>query len=107
MIGARSAIFTPFENLGVIIIDEEHESTYKSDQLSPKYDAREVAEKLASLYGCSVILGSATPSINSYFKAQKGEYELCVLKNRVNNLFPSIEIIDMRQGACKQKLFYF
>lgn len=107
MIGARSAIFTPFENLGVIIIDEEHESTYKSDQLSPKYDAREVAEKLASLYGCSVILGSATPSINSYFKAQKGEYELCVLKNRVNNLFPSIEIIDMRQELANRNFSIF
>lgn len=96
MIGPRSAIFTPFENLGVIIIDEEHESTYKSDQLSPKYDTIEVAEKLSSLYDCTIVLGSATPSITSYYKAENNEYILCTLNNRVNNLYPKIKIVDMR-----------
>ena len=67
MIGPRSAVFTPFENLGIIIIDEEHETTYKSDQLSPKYDAREVAKKLSELYKCTVVLGSARPSVTSYY----------------------------------------
>ncbi len=96
MIGPRSAVFTPFEDPGIIIIDEEHESTYKSDQLSPKYDAREVAEKLSEIYGCVVVLGSATPSVVSYYRAEKGEYRLCTLENRVNNLFPDIKITDMR-----------
>lgn len=96
MIGPRSAVFTPFENIGIIIIDEEHETTYKSDQLSPKYDAREVAEKLSELYKCTVILGSATPSVISYYKAENKEYSLCTLNNRVNNSFPDIEVVDMR-----------
>lgn len=96
MIGPRSAVFTPFENLGIIVIDEEHETTYKADQQSPKYDTREVAVKLGELYKCQVILGSATPSIISYYKAKTGEYRLIELKNRVNNTYPDIKIIDMR-----------
>lgn len=107
MIGPRSAIFTPFENIGVIIIDEEHESTYKSDIQSPKYDAREIAEKLSELYGCTVILGSATPSLTSYYKAQKGEYELIELKHRVNNTFPHIEIVDMRKEIARKNFSVF
>ena len=69
MIGPRSALFTPFTNLGVIIIDEEHESSYKSE-VTPKYHARETALKRASLCGASVILGSATPSIETYYRAK-------------------------------------
>lgn len=107
MIGPRSAVFTPFENLGIIIIDEEHETTYKSDQLSPKYDAREVAEKLMELYGCTVVLGSATPSVTSYFKAEKNEYLLCTLQNRVNNSYPDIEIVDMRIELAKKNFSVF
>ena len=107
MIGPRSAVFTPFENLGIIIIDEEHESTYKSDQLSPKYDAREVAEKLSSLYGCTVVLGSATPSVTSYYKAKNNEYTLCTLKNRVNNSYPKINIVDMRVELAQRNFSVF
>ncbi len=107
MIGPRSAVFTPFENLGIIIIDEEHETTYKSDQLSPKYDAREVAKKLSELYKCTVVLGSATPSVTSYYKAEKGEYNLCTLSNRVNHSFPDIEIVDMRAELAKRNFSVF
>lgn len=107
MIGPRSAVFTPFENLGIIIIDEEHESTYRSDIQSPKYDAREIAEKLSELYGCAVVLGSATPSLSSYYKAQKGEYELIELKHRVNNSFPLIHIVDMRKEIAKRNFSVF
>lgn len=107
MIGPRSAVFTPFENLGIIIIDEEHETTYKSDQLSPKYDAREVAKKLSELYKCTVVLGSATPSVTSYYKAEKGEYNLCILSNRVNHSFPDIEIVDMRAELAKRNFSVF
>lgn len=107
MIGPRSAVFTPFENLGIIIIDEEHETTYKSDQLSPKYDAREVAEKLIELYGCTVVLGSATPSIISYHKAENKEYTLCQLNNRVNNSFPDIKIVDMRLELANKNFSVF
>lgn len=97
MIGPRSAIFTPFENLGIIVIDEEHESTYKADQQSPKFDAREVALKLSELYNCQVVLGSATPSVISYYKAHNEEYKLIELNKRVNNSYPDIKIVDMRE----------
>lgn len=107
MIGPRSAVFTPFENPGVIIIDEEHETTYKSDQLSPKYDAREVAQKLGQLYKCTVVMGSATPSVTDYYKAEKGEYRLAVLENRVNNLYPNVEIVDMRKELIKRNFSVF
>lgn len=97
MVGPRSAVFAPFEDLGIIIIDEEHENTYKADQQTPKYDAREVAIKRCEMCDGLVVLGSATPSVTSYYKAQCGEYELVELKNRVNNSFPDVEIVDMRQ----------
>ena len=96
MIGPRSAVFTPFENLGMIIIDEEHESAYKADLQPPKYDAREIALRLSQLYGCKVVFGSATPSVTSYYMAQKGEYRLVEMKKRVNLSPPEIEIVDMR-----------
>lgn len=96
MIGPRSAIFTPFEKLGLVIIDEEHESTYKSDQKNPKFDAREVAEKLGELYGSVTVLGSATPSVISYYRATRGIYNLVELKNRINNSYPSVRVVDMR-----------
>ncbi len=95
MIGPRSALFTPFENLGVIIIDEEHEHTYQSDQ-NPKYDARAVAEKICEITGAALILGSATPSIETYFKAERAEYEIVKLKYRVNNTPPEVAVVDMR-----------
>lgn len=97
MIGPRSALFTPFENLGLIIIDEEHEPSYKSDNM-PKYHAREVAEKLAGLHGASLILGSATPSLDAYYKALKGEYKLYELNNRAQGaVLPNVHITDLKQ----------
>lgn len=95
MIGPRSAIFTPFKNLGIIIIDEEHENTYKSET-SPKYYVKEVAEKLGEITGALVVLGSATPSVSTYYEAQTGRLSLCVLKERVNKQLPEIEVVDMR-----------
>lgn len=97
MIGPRSALFTPFERLGLIIIDEEHESSYKSDNM-PKYHAVETAIKLAELHGASVILGSATPSLDSYYKAMNGEFKLFMLNNRIGDaVLPKVHLIDMRQ----------
>ena len=96
MIGPRSAIFAPFDNLGIIIIDEEHETSYKSD-ITPKFDAREVAVRLSDITGAALVLGSATPSMESYFKTQNGEYNLITLNNRVNGSFPDVNIIDMRK----------
>ncbi|PWJ51596.1 replication restart helicase PriA [Faecalicatena contorta] len=81
MIGPRSALFTPFPNLGLIVIDEEHETTYKSEQV-PRYHARETAEARAEMEGASVVLGSATPSLEAMYRAKNGEYTLLELKNR-------------------------
>ncbi len=99
IIGPRSALFTPFPNTGIIIIDEEHETTYKSE-LSPKYHARETAIELARLLpdGAAVILGSATPSLESYYRALTGEYHLFELTERLTGgALPSVEIADLRQ----------
>jgi len=96
IIGPRSAIFTPFAHLGAIIIDEEHENTYKSET-APKYETGVVAHKLAELTGCAVILGSATPNVATYYQAQQGHAQLITLKNRVNNKPPVIEVADMRR----------
>ncbi len=95
MIGPRSAVFAPFEHLGIIIIDEEHENSYKSET-TPKYDAREVAVKLGALTGATVIFASATPSVETYYGATSGQFELVELKERVNKKFPDVYIIDMR-----------
>lgn len=89
IIGPRSALFTPFPRLGMIVIDEEHESSYKSEA-SPKYHARETAMEIARLQGASVVLGSATPSLEAYYRANKGEYRLFTLKERLTG------------GACRQ-----
>lgn len=97
VIGARSALFLPFVNLGLIIIDEEHENTYKSEQ-SPRYVTREVAEYISSLKDAKVILGSATPSIETYYRALSSEIQLVELNNRVDNKpMPSMDIVDMRE----------
>ena len=97
MIGPRSALFTPFDNLGLIVIDEEHEHTYKSENM-PKYHAREVAGELARLHNASVVLGSATPSIESFYRAQKGEYKLYELENRVNGAkLAKVRTVDLRE----------
>lgn len=97
MIGPRSALFTPFRNLGLIVIDEEHEGAYKSDQV-PKYHAREVAVKRAEIAGATVVLGSATPSVSSYYKALNGEYVLHSLENRAKgSVLPKVHLVDLKQ----------
>ncbi len=97
MIGPRSALFTPFSNLGLIIIDEEHETTYKSETL-PRYHARETAIKRAEMCHASVVLGSATPSVESYYKALHGTYRLLELTDRVDERpLPTCEIVDLRE----------
>ncbi len=96
MIGPRSAIFTPFSNLGIIIIDEEHENTYKSET-TPKYSAKEVAIKRGELTGAAVILGSATPSIETYYEALTNKLDLITISKRVNDRkLPEVEVVDMR-----------
>lgn len=96
-IGARSAIFLPFSDLGLIVIDEEHESSYKSDS-DPKYHVRDIAKVLSENNQCKVVLGSATPSIESFYHTSNGEYQLINLKNRVDGAtLPLITLIDMRE----------
>jgi primosomal protein N' (replication factor Y) (superfamily II helicase) len=97
MIGPRFALFTPFRKLGFIIIDEEHEGSYKSETV-PKYHARETAIARAKMAGASVILGSATPSVDAYYKAKKGEYQLLTLTSRTSQSeLPSVYTVDLRE----------
>ncbi len=97
IIGARSAIFAPISNLGLIIIDEEHDSSYKSD-MSPRYNAKELAKYICKINNAPLLLGSATPDISSFYMAEKGEIELLKLTNRANNSnLPDVEIIDLRK----------
>lgn len=97
IIGPRSALFTPFPNLGLIVIDEEHETTYKSENV-PKYHAREVALELARLSDAGVILGSATPSVEAYSRAKSGEYHLFTLNERLTGGYlPKVYTVDLRE----------
>ncbi|MDD6628392.1 MAG: primosomal protein N' [Lachnospiraceae bacterium] len=97
IIGPRSALFTPFPNLGVIIVDEEHESSYKSESM-PKYHARETAIQIASMHGASVVLGSATPSMEAYYRAKQGEYKLYKMTGRQGgSSLPGVYTIDLRE----------
>ncbi|AKL95542.1 primosomal protein N' [Clostridium aceticum] len=113
VIGARSAIFAPFKNLGMIIIDEEHEHTYKSET-NPKYHAVEVANYRSREEDAIVVLGSATPSMESYYKASKGEFSLFTLTKRATNaLLPEVEVIDMKneldegnKGILSRRLYF-
>lgn len=101
MIGPRSALFVPFPSLGMIVIDEEHEGSYISEN-APRYHARETAEYLASLKKASLVLGSATPSLEAYYKAKKGEYRLFTMKNRKNGgELADVRIVDLRQELRK------
>ena len=101
VIGPRSALFAPLPDLGLIIIDEEHEWTYKQEDKSPRYHARDVAIRLAQLSDAVVILGSATPDIGSFHKAQQGEYQLVELKERITprgySPLPEVGIVDLRE----------
>lgn len=97
VVGARSAVFAPVPKLGLIIVDEEHESTYKQEE-NPKYHAREVAIYRSRMAGCPVILGSATPSVESYYLAREGKYKLKTMPNRIGNRpMPEVHIVDLRR----------
>ncbi|WP_129689166.1 primosomal protein N' [Gottfriedia acidiceleris] len=97
VVGARSAIFAPFENIGMIIIDEEHETTYKQDE-HPRYHARDIAIWRGEYHHCPIVLGSATPTLESFARAGKGVYELNTMSKRVNQgPLPAVEIVDMRE----------
>jgi primosomal protein N' (replication factor Y) len=98
IVGARSAIFSPFQNLGLIVVDEEHVASYKQDDPAPRYNARDVAVMRARLNQALVLLGSATPSLESYHNAQKGKYVLCQLKERVEKQkLPQVNIVDLTE----------
>ncbi len=97
VIGARSAIFAPFKNLGLIVIDEEHSDSYKQEN-NPKYSTIDIALWRAKYHNCCVVLGSATPSIESYVRAKNNIYTLLEMKNRYNNNFPDIHLINMRDS---------
>lgn len=97
IIGPRSALFTPFPALGIIVIDEEHENSYKSESM-PRYHARETAIQIASLKGAGVLLGSATPSLEAYYRAAKGEYKLYRLNERLTGgCLPRVYTVDLRE----------
>ena len=105
VVGARSAIFAPFKNIGIIIIDEEHTNTYKQES-NPKYNAIDIAILRAKTHNAKVVLGSATPSLDSYARALKHVYKLVELKNRINKKpLPEVEIIDMNKEYKKSGIF--
>jgi primosomal protein N' (replication factor Y) len=105
LLGARSALFLPFKELGLVIADEEHDASYKQQDPAPRYHARDAAVYYASLFNAKVLLGSATPSIESYYNVQTNKYALVELKERYGNaVFPSIEIIDLKQVTSKEKV---
>jgi len=106
VIGARSAIFAPLKNIGVIIIDEEHSQTYKQEN-SPRYNAIDIAKERCKYHNCPLILGSATPSLESFARAKKNVYKLLELKNRYNNnTMPKVEIIDMNKEFKKASGYF-
>ena len=98
VLGARSSLFLPFHNLGLVICDEEHDTSYKQQDPAPRYHARDAAVYFASLFAAKILLGSATPSIESYYNAASGKYALVALNERFGNVpMPVIEMIDTRQ----------
>lgn len=109
VIGVRSAIFTPFKNLGLIVVDEEHDHSFKQNDPAPRYHARDVAIYAAHLAGSRILLGSATPAFESYYNARLGKYTLVELKHRaVKATLPKIELVDMRiQKKQKQNKGHF
>ena len=105
VIGARSALLLPFSNLGLIIVDEEHEQSYKQFDPAPRYHARDAAIVLAKLHKANVLLGSATPSLESYFNAQQGKYGLVELTTRYNNVvMPDIELVDLADKYKRKRM---
>ncbi|MEZ4875876.1 MAG: primosomal protein N' [Flavobacteriaceae bacterium] len=105
IIGARSALFLPFQDLGLVIVDEEHEPSFKQYSPAPRYHARDAVIVLAQMHQAKVVMGSATPSLESYFNAQEGKYGLVTLKERFGNvLMPKMELIDIRDALKKKKM---
>ena len=97
ILGARSAVFLPFKNLGLVIIDEEHETSFKQQDPAPRYHARSAAIVLAKMYGAKTLLGTATPSMESYYNAQQGKYGLVELKTRYKGIqLPDIQVVDVK-----------
>lgn len=102
ILGARSSLFLPFGRLGLVIVDEEHEASYKQSEPAPRYNARDVALVLASMHGAKALLGSATPAVDTYYKALNGKFGLVSLTTRYNELpLPPIRIIDMKRARQK------
>lgn len=105
VIGARSCIFLPFQDLGLVVVDEEHESTFKQFDPAPRYHARDAAVVLAKQFDANIILGSATPSMESYFNAEHHKYELVGLNRRYGNvLMPEVEVVDIKTAHRKRKM---
>lgn len=105
ILGVRSSVFLPFKRLGLVIVDEEHENTYKQQDPAPRYHARSAAIMLASMYGAKVLLGTATPSVESYFNALSGKYGLVELKERYKEIrLPHIEQVDIKELAHQKRM---
>lgn len=105
VIGARSSVFLPFSSLGLVIVDEEHETSYKQQDPAPRYNARDAALVLARMHGAKALLGSATPSVETYYKAQTGRYGLVELMERyAGALLPDVELVDMNKARLKNEL---
>ncbi|MBK7028393.1 MAG: primosomal protein N' [Bacteroidales bacterium] len=105
ILGARSAMFLPFERLGLIIVDEEHDSSFKQFEPAPRYNARDAAIFLSSLHQAKVLLGSATPSVESYYNAQNGKYGLVTISERFGGiLMPAIEVVDLREEHKRKRM---
>ena len=97
LVGVRSSVFLPFRNLGLVIVDEEHEPSYKQQDPAPRYHARNVALVLASFYGAATLLGTATPSFETYYHARSGKYGLVNLHTRYANVaLPEVHIVDIK-----------
>ena len=104
ILGARSSLFLPFNNLGLVICDEEHDTSYKQQDPAPRYHARDAAVYFASLFNAKVLLGSATPSVESFYNAENGKYALVTLQERFGNVaMPAIELVDTRQMKMPDK----
>lgn len=107
VVGARSSIFAPLKNLGIIIIDEEHETTYKQTE-NPRYHARDVARWRSQFHNCPLVLGSATPSLESRARAEKGNYHLLLMETRINQYpLPPVTLVDMTQTLSQQGMMEF
>lgn len=105
VLGARSSIFLPFSNLGLIVVDEEHETSYKQFEPSPRYNARDAAIVLAKMHQAKIVLGSATPSLESYFNTQQKKYGFVTLNRRFGNVqLPKIELIDLKEKYKKKEM---